>query len=64
MDDTAKVVTLRTPKQRVEAAWHEYTVANEKVHLEPTLENGIAAGKAYGRFVRLFAEIDGLDRIT
>jgi hypothetical protein len=53
-----KVVQLSIVKQErqlsVEEAWGRFAAATEKAKATMSIEDGIAAGKAYADFVRLF----------
>jgi hypothetical protein len=51
-------VHAREADQRAEDAWHEYADLSIRAQNSLKVEDGIAAGKAWGRFMALFVEAD------
>ncbi|MER8511698.1 hypothetical protein NKH47_01910 [Mesorhizobium sp. M1060] len=53
-----EVVQLQTIEQRATEAWEEYCSRVAIVNADMTLDNGIAAGRAWARFLDLFGRLD------
>jgi hypothetical protein len=51
-------VHAREADQKAEDAWHEYADLSILAQNTLKVEDGIAAGKAWGRFMALFVEED------
>lgn len=58
---TAKLLVIDgglSKQEAVERAWDDWRDADAKAKASGRLEDGIAAGKAYGRFLELFERAD------
>lgn len=49
---TARIIPLRQPKEQ--SLWSDYLALKQKAERSGRLEDAVAAGKAWARFLKLF----------
>lgn len=52
---TARIIPLRQPKEQ--SLWSDYLALKQKAERSGRLEDAVAAGKAWARFLKLFEAV-------